>query len=37
MDLQKFVGKFILVDQTNLDEYLKAIGIYCTVNYLKID
>ncbi len=28
MDLQKFTGKFVLVDQNNLDEYLKAIGIY---------
>lgn len=28
MDHQKFVGKFVLADQDNLDEYLKAIGIY---------
>ncbi len=28
MDYQKFVGKFVLADQDNLDEYLKAIGIY---------
>jgi len=35
MDLQKFTGKFVLVDQNNLDEYLKAIGIFLTVHYFK--
>jgi len=32
MDYQKFVGKFVLADQDNLDEYLKAIGIYKNKN-----